>query len=366
LISPRRRQLLGLGMGLSLAALGTTRCVHARSEAGATSLTIERRWPTGNQRLFPVSRLDQAVLYAGESTLGLIDPTATQALWSVSHELPEGATFRPRTQAGIAVCAGRREIAAWRPGQNAPLWRYPARVQIGTPLLHEGAVYFGDGHELVALDLESGAPRWRFAAVADTKISYAPTAVGDSVFVGPGDGRLYALATTDGKPRWVVNRIRDWQYLRQLHLSGNVLVAGGYQEKLHGIDIANGKALWSFNAGNFINSHHVADGVAYLWSPMGWLYAIDARSGAMRWRHRTNDYSGGSYNWGPLMAELVTQDQRLYALDLNNVLHILDTTQGEESARLSLPEPVRPFVLPLDARRALFGADNGDLLLATI
>jgi outer membrane protein assembly factor BamB len=364
MISPRRRQLLGLGMGLT--TLGAARYVLARSEASTGSLTIERRWHTGNQRLFPVSRLNQAVLYAGESTLGLIDPTAAQALWSVPHELPEGAVFRPRVQAGIAVCGGRREIAAWRPGQNAPLWRYPARVQIGTPLLHEGAVYFGDGHELVALDLESGTSRWCFAALADTKISYAPTAVGDTVFVGPGDGRLYALATTDGKLRWVVNRIRDWQYLRQLHMSGNILVAGGYQEKLHGIDIANGKELWSFNAGNFINSHHVANGVTYLWSPMGWLYAIDAHTGVMRWRYRTNDYGGGSHNWGALMAELVTQDQRLYALDLQNVLHILDVTHGEESARLNLSEPVRPFVLPLDEQRALFGADNGDLLLAAI
>lgn len=360
LISPRRRQLLGLG----LAALGAPRCVLARSEGETASLSIERRWATGNQRLFPLTRLDATVLYAGERTLGLIDPTAAQPLWAIPHELPEGAVFRPRVQAGIVVCGGRREIAAWRPGQNVPLWRYPARTQIGTPLLHAGTVYFGDGHELVALDLENGAPRWRFAAVADTKISYAPSAAADTVFVGPGDGRLYALATADGKPRWVVNRIRDWQYLRQLHMSGNVLVAGGYQEKLHGIDVANGKELWSFSAGNFINSHHVADDVAYLWSPMGWLYAIDARSGAMRWRHRTNDYGGGSHNWGALMAELVTHGQQLYALDLKHVLHILDAAQGEEVARLSLPEPVRPFVLPLAERRALFAADNGDLLLA--
>jgi outer membrane protein assembly factor BamB len=364
MVSARRRQLLGLGLALPV-VMGAGRYAHARNATGTPTLHIQQRWPTGNERLFPASWLDGKVLVAGESTLGLIDPTMAKPLWITPHQLPEGAVFRPRAQAGIAVCGGRREIGAWRPGQDAPLWRYQARIQIGTPCLHAGTVYFGDGHELVALDLESGAPRWRFAAVVDTKISYAPTATDDTVFVGPGDGRLYALATGDGQPRWVVNRMRDWQYLRQLHLSDQVLVAGGYQEKLHGIDIASGRELWAFSAGNFINSHHVAKGVAYLWSPMGWLYAIDARTGAMRWRHRTNDYGGGAHNWAALMAELVTQEDRLYALDLKNVLHLMDATRGEETSRLALPEPVRPFVLPLDEQRALFGAENGDLLLAT-
>jgi len=322
-----------------------------------------RRWPSGNTRLAPPTAVEGRVLYAGERTLGIVDPTRERPLWSHPHNLPEGAVFRPRAEDGVAVCGGLREIAAWNLADGALLWRYLAQTQIGVPCLHGGRVYFGDGHELVALDLASGKPQWRFAAIADTQISYAPAAAGNTVFVGPGDGRLYALATEDGRPRWTLERMAEWQYLRQLHVGGTVLVAGSYKEKLHGIDVASGKELWDFSAGNFINSHHVAAGIAYLWSPTGWLYAIDAQNGAVRWRHRTTDYRGSAGNWASLLAELVTQDSHLFALDLNHVLHGIDIASGEEVARLALPEPVRPCVVSLAGSGLIFGAENGDLLL---
>ena len=304
------------------------------------------------------------MVFAGERTLGLLNPASAAPLWAVSHKLPEGAAFRPRARNGVVVCGGQREIGAWQFNNGKEIWRHRASRQLGVPCLHRDLAYFGDGHELMALRLKSGEIAWRFSAIPDTQISYAPVASGDMLLVGPGDGRLYALSAEDGKPRWVLNRIDEWQYLRQLHVEGDVLVAGSYQETLYGIDIASGRQLWDFSAGNFINSHHVAAGSAYLWSPTGWIYAIDIRTGAMRWRHRTTDYRGDSRNWGALMAELVTHGNRLYALDLTNVLHVLSTETGEEIARHALPEAVRPFVLPLSGNALVFGAGNGDLLLA--
>lgn len=356
----RRRLLKLLGLGcVAWAARGTL----AGSPVSTSVARIARRWASGNTRLAPPTLINGRVLYAGERTLGLLDPAAPTPLWSRPHALPEGAVFRPRAAQNIAVCGGLEELAAWRLDDATPLWRHPARSQLGVPTLQAGSVYFGDGHELVAVELTSGKTRWRFAAVPDTQISYAPTVADDTVLVGPGDGRLYALDAANGQLRWTLDRMAEWQYLRQLHLSGNVLVAGSYKEILYGIEATSGKVLWNFNAGNFINSHHVAAGVAYLWSPTGWLYAIDAHSGALRWRHRTTDYRGSHGNWAALMAELVTQGARLYALDLNHVMHVLDTVHGTEIARLRLPEAVRPFVLPLANDTQLFGAQSGDLLL---
>ena len=157
----------------------------------------------------------------------------------------------------------------------------------------------------------------------------------------------------------------EWQYLRQLHLSGNVLVAGSYKEILYGIDVASGKVCGTSMPAT--SSTRIMSLLASItWSPTGWLYAIDARNGAILWRHRTTDYRGGEHNWGALMAELVTQNGRLYALDLKNVLHVLDTARGEEISRHTLPEPVRPFVLPLAENALLFGTMDGALLLASL
>jgi outer membrane protein assembly factor BamB len=335
----------------------------ARAAAAASPLLLHQRWTTGNQQLVPTSDLDGHILFAGERQLGLIDLAQPKAIWSVAHGLPTAATFRPRGNQHGIVCGGLAEIAGWRLGDANARWRYRARDQIGTPCLAGNTVYFGDGHRLLAVNCENGEILWHFDAVADTRISYAPLAVGDSVLVGPGDGRLIALSASDGKPRWIADRMSEWQYLRQLHSSGNTLVAGSYKEKLHGIEIASGRQIWEFSAGNFINSHHVANGVAYLWSPTGWVYAIDAESGRQRWRHRTNDYRGGIHNWGAMMAELVSDDTRLYALDLNNVLHILALDDGRALLDLKLPERVRPFVQLIDKQRLILGSQSGQILL---
>ncbi|MEW6163563.1 MAG: PQQ-binding-like beta-propeller repeat protein [Pseudomonadota bacterium] len=350
-------------MGLLAGPLLGTRATAADAPPVAR---VTRRWPTGNARLFPPAVAGERILCAGDRTLASIDPAAGAPSWLVEHGLPEGAVFRPRADAATAVCGGRRELGAWRLDSGAGIWRCPARQQFGVPCLHGDRILVGDGHELRCLALADGTEIWRFAATADTQISYAPAAAGATVFVGPGDGRLHALSLADGAPRWTLDGMATWQYLRQLHVGDGILVAGSYKETLHGIDIATGRQLWEFNAGNFINSHHLADGVAYLWSPTGWLYAIDAASGQVRWRLRTTDYRGGRSDWAALLAELTTRDGRLYALDLGHVLHVLDTVSGKEVARLRLPEPVRPYVLPLGGRRIACGAENGELLLVEI
>jgi len=363
---PARRLWLA---ALAASCIAPRIALAARQAARPEPLRITRRWTTGNTRIAPPTVADGRVLVAGNRQLGLFDLNAESPRWTIEHGLPEGAAFRPRATPEIALCGGRRELSAWRLADGAPLWRRPAAFQIGTPCLHGDTLYCGDGHELLALDVRTGRERWRFAALADTQISYAPTATDATVFVGPGDGRLYALDAASGRPRWTLEGLADWQYLRQLHLAGNLLVAGSYKEKLHGIDSATGKQLWEFNAGNFINSHHVSDGTAYLWSPTGWLYAIDTASGNVRWRHRTTDYRGDPRNWASLLAELVTQRGRLYALDLGNVLHVLDTGDGRELARLTLAETVAAFVAPVDTgvtTGVLLGTAQGELLLADI
>lgn len=326
-----------------------------------------RRWVTGNRHLAPVSQTGAGLLFAGDRTLGLIAPDNASPHWVQSHGFPGvGAVFRPRAAGEIALAAGRQALGTWSLAGGEPRWRRLATRQFGVPCLDGEDLYCGDGHDLLALDLASGTERWRFAAIADTLISYAPVTNGELVLVGPGDGRLYALDRASGEPRWVRDGREEWQYLRQLHLAGNTLVAGGYKEKLYGIDLASGAIRWTFNAGNFINSQHLAGDSAYLWSPTGWLYAISITHGEVRWRHQTAGYRGDPQDWGALMAELTTAQGHLYALDLHQVLHVLSLDTGREIARYPLPQPVRPFILPLGDQRLVCGTDDGDLWLLAL
>ncbi|MCX8086035.1 MAG: PQQ-like beta-propeller repeat protein [Rhodocyclaceae bacterium] len=352
-----RRRWLGLAGGALLAW-----ALPAPARA-ATALVPLARWPTGEARLAPVAAEAGRAYFAGATSLGLIDPQAVAPLWQRPHGLPGGAVFRPRLMSDRLVCAGLRALAAFHAGEGEPLWRYTAKAQIGAPALGADLVCFGDGHELVALELATGGERWRFAALKDTEIHYAPAVAEDLVYVGPGDGRLYALEASSGRLVWRLDRMAEWQYLRQLHLSGDLLIAGSYKEKLYGLERATGRQRWAFPAGNFINSQHVAAGRVHFWSPTGWLYALEAASGRLLWRHRTTDYTGRAGNWAALHAELVTSKGWLFALDLSGTLHRLEAATGGGLTSHPLGEGLHPFVAPLDGRRFFVANAAGELLL---
>lgn len=355
-VGPTRRAVLALAAGLLARP--------AASAQGAGTLVPHAVVDTGNRVLNPPAFADGLIVFSGDRTVGAVDPGTGALVWRT--ELPDGhpAHFRPRPGGGLAVIGGRRGLAAYETATGQLLWRRNAAIQSGVPSLSDGAIHVGDGHEIVALDAASGALLWRHAGVPDTLASYAPVVAGGLVLAGPGDGRLYGLAIGDGRPAWIVDRSEAWQYLRQLHVHDGILVAGSYKEKLFGIAVADGRALWEFNAGNFINSHHVAGGTAYLWSPTGHIHAIDAASGKVAWRHETTDYDDSAGNWASMLAELIVHDGRLLALDMADVLHVLSVTDGRELARHPVGMPIRHAVLPLPDGMLAFPGMSGRLLIA--
>ncbi|CAA7621212.1 PQQ-like beta-propeller repeat protein [Magnetospirillum sp. UT-4] len=357
----RRRFLIAAAGGLPVPMMA-----WAATGAPVRPLTVDGRWSTGNATLTPATLSGGRAYFAGDQAVGAVDLGAESLAWRQSLAAGRGCVFRPRIADSVLICGSGAGLAAWASDDGRPLWQLSPGKQFGTPLLDDGRLYCGDGDRIVAIDAASGAPLWSFNTVADTIASYAPAVAGDTLLVGPGDGRLYGLDKRDGRLRWQVDGMKRWQYLRQLHVDGGILVAGAYQETLHGFDVMDGRELWSFYAGNFINSHHVADGAAYLWSPTGWVFALDIRSGGLRWRHRTTDYRGSAGNWGPLMAELVTAADHLFALDMGDTLHLLSRHDGAETARFKAPTGCRPFVLPLPDGKVLLGSRDGSLLRGVV
>jgi len=327
------------------------------------SPTVLRQWASGNHTLAPLALLDGQILFNGERTLGRIDPQQASTVWNVAHHLSSNAVYKPRAAGQLVVTGGLHALGAWQLADGQKRWLHPAQIQVGTPFVTAERTYVGDGHALLALNNVSGAIDWRFAGTPDTLASYAPTVAGETVFFGPGNGVLYALNRADGALKWQRDNSREWQYIRQMYVSGQVLVAGSYTELLYGIAVDNGKILWKFKAGNFINSHHVAGGSAYLWSPTGWIYAIDVLTGSVRWRHQTTRYGNSAANWGPLMAELVTFENQLYCLDMNQVLHVLDVASGQELHRIPFARDLRPTLLALPQQQAVLAGGSGEVQL---
>lgn len=353
-----------LGRRQLLAALATGGLLPTFVVSAATQTPkVLERWSSANQTLAPLALHNGQILFSGDHTVGRIDPSRATPVWNVPHGLNQGAAYRPRAAGDSVITGGQRALGAWQLEDGKPRWLHPAQIQVGTPFVTPERTFVGDGHELLALDNTTGAIAWKFAGTVDTLASYAPTVAGETVFFGPGNGLLYALDKADGALKWKLDDSAEWQYVRQMYVSGSVLVAGTYTELLYGIQVDTGKILWKFKAGNFINSHHVAGDSAYLWSPTGWIYCIDIQRGTVRWRHQTSRYGVSSANWGHMMAELVTFENKLYCLDMNQVLHILALDDGRELLRVPFAHDLRPTVSPLKDSRAVMASENGEIQL---
>jgi outer membrane protein assembly factor BamB len=360
-VTPNRRQFVqGLAAGLWI------RPAAAVAQGAASDLLILGLFATGNHRLNPLTHDAGLILYCGDATIGAVSIAQSATLWSVAHGFDSPAEYRPRPAAGLLICGGRNWLAGYDLTNGAEVWRYVAKIQIGVPLVTPSHTIFGDGHLITALDTATGVLRWTHAGIVDTLASYAPTATADTVFVGPGDGHLYALALADGVQKWAVDGRKSWQYLRQIKVEGDVLVAGTYKENLTGLSLTEGSKLWSFNAGNFINSQHVADGSAYLWSPTGWIYAINTVNGQTRWRYETTDYDATETNWASVLAELQTLGDRLYVLDMTDVLHVLQRAQGDSHRHYKVPHKIRHALMPVDGVGIAMPTAAGEVLLAAL
>ncbi len=360
-VTPNRRCFVqGLAAGLVL------RPALAFAQGHTPDLPLLGLFPTGNQRLNPLTHDAGLILYCGNATVGAVSIAQNAPLWSLAHGFDSPAEYRPRVAAGLMICGGRKWLAAYDVATGAQVWRRDAQIQTGVPWVTPTRTIFGDGHQITALDTATGRRVWQHAGIEDTLASYAPTGTSDTAYVGPGDGHLYALNLADGALKWAVDGRKTWQYLRQIQVDGDVLVAGTYKENLTGLSLTDGAKLWSFNAGNFINSQHVDDGSAYLWSPTGWIYAINTGTGQVRWRYETTDYDETDTNWASVLAELQTLDDRLFVLDMANVLHVLDRAQGSNHSQHRLTHRIRHAILPIAGTGIACPTESGEILLAAL
>ena len=188
----------------------------------------------------------------------------------------------------------------------------------GAPAIAHGMIYLtttdlagGDGGGVVALDLESGAVRWR--APSALPIRGAATVIGDLVAAVQVDGTVLGLDATSGALRWryelglEVSPRGAATYAAAVADAGDLIV--GNQRRLATIDAASGRPLWVRDPvrGNseFPSLATIAtgDGVAVgvFDRELGGVLAWDRVSGALLWQ-LTGDVSL-SINASPVISD---------------------------------------------------------------
>jgi len=229
-----------------------------------------------------------------------------------------GAMISSPVVAGGAVYVGSNDgrLYAVRRSDGARLWRFATHGAVtSSPAFFDGAVYFAstDG-SVYAVDAKSGLARWRFKTGGERRFSApgihgitpanqmmpdpfdmfvsSPAIAGGVVYIGSGDGNVYALDARTGAERW---RFATGDVVHASPAVANGLVyVGSWDRNFYALDADTGKLRWKFLTGDDRKIHNqigiqssasVANGMVYFGCRDSHLYALDARDGSLRWTH---------------------------------------------------------------------------------
>ncbi len=170
---------------------------------------------------------------------------------------------------------------------------------------------------VVAVDLKTGAERWRawFPPPAEhdlaTNSAGGPVFYESSVLASSGDGTIYALDLESGQIKWSLPRVSDLppgtilspdRDFRPLALSGSTLLTGSLTGVVLAFDLSTRQQRWRFYSrwsGSTAFKMTADDRSLYLPYFSGELVVLDVASGLERWR--IGDWKQG-FLWAPLVS----------------------------------------------------------------
>lgn len=202
-----------------------------------------------------------------------------------------------------------------------------------SPVVVNGVLYVGnlDGR-LYAIDATTGLLRWYFQTGGPLTSSPQPGLTGEALYTGSNDGYVYAISLApqpDAKPGAGVHqpqrrlwrfKTRDWVNSSP-RLLGERLFVGGNDKKLYCMEVAHGKQVWEAS----MKGPSVAIPALYKNLVLsgggrgdGAVYAFQQSDGAVFWTYQT----GGKIEADPVVVAnllyVASTDGHLYAFEINS------------------------------------------------
>jgi eukaryotic-like serine/threonine-protein kinase len=209
-----------------------------------------------------------------------------------SEPSSNGATFR-----GDAAHTGIYR----QPGADAfhkLKWQFHTKAQIvSSPAVSGDTVYFGSNdHRLYAVGLASGEKKWEFKT--EGRVASSPAVSNGRVYFLSYDSNFYALDAGTGSLQWKFKTEGERRFIAK---------------HLHGIEPASEPVPDPFDF--YLSSPVVADGTVFFGSGDSHIYALDAASGALKWKFKTGDvvHASPAFAYGTVFVG--SWDTYFYALD---------------------------------------------------
>lgn len=248
-------------------------------------------------------------------------------------------------------------------------WSFPTGGPIyGSPTVHQGTVYIGSGDgNLYAVDDRTGTERWRFAMEGPADAT--PAVADGMVFALSRAGVLHAMDAADGSPRWKFEtggeeRLDFWDfYLSDPLVHDGMVVFGSGDGNVYALDRETGVERWRFGTGGIVHGAPVADERhVYVGGFDGALYALDLKSGALAWTFHTE--GNPHFPLGELQRGPALHDGVLYVGSRDYHLYAVNAADGELLWKL---EESGGWIIatPLVEEHAIyFGASDGERFYA--
>ena len=242
-------------------------------------------------------------------------------------------------QTQAAGGAVRQPVLAWRVQTGGPVRSSPALIG--------DAVYIGgtDGR-VYAIDLTSGATRW--TATVGSALASTPTVSRNRVFVGARGNLVIALDAQSGKEVWRARTGTDiaahaggehWDYFSSSPvLVEQTVIVGSGDGQLHALRAESGTAMWTFKAdGRIRGSPRVKDGFVVFGTIRGSVYAVSAADGRERWRFETDgfriDSAAAGFDRTSVLAPPAFADDLVFIGGRDGRFYALSMTDGRERWR---------------------------------
>jgi outer membrane protein assembly factor BamB len=239
----------------------------------------------------------RVVFGATDGSVYALDAVTGELAWKVGTPRPIVAC--PRIADGIVFIGSSDSVfRALDRATGQAVWNHEGIEGFveTRPLVADGKVVFGawDGR-LYALDEKTGQLAWKWQADRPSPLyspaACWPVAANRRVFIVAPDKRMTAIDLATGQEVWRTDR---WSVRESLGLSedGKRVYVRTTQDVITAVLTAADKpeTVWETNAGfgYDINSAMLVekDGVVFCGTKNGLLLALDAATGAVKWKHR--------------------------------------------------------------------------------
>ncbi len=231
-------------------------------------------------------------------------------------------------------------------------WQIHTGGQIfSSPAVAGGMAYFGSNdHFLRAVDLETGAEKWQFETGG--RIPSSPAVANGIVYFLSYDSNFYALNAVTGAPKWKFRTEGEHRFAaKHIHgiepasetmpdpfdfflsspvVSSGIVYFGSSDSNVYALDAATGAPKWKFKTGDVVHSSPaIADGTLFIGSWDTFLYALDAATGKDKWRFKTGE-DHAIYNQVGIQASPAVANGMVYFGCRDSNFYALDAVSGKQ------------------------------------